>query len=674
MHADFAIDAETQSASIMNPRSFLAQDAQMSLSGTMPAAIDWYLVPGDWYLRAATAYNCAMRHVLLLMVGLVACASVRAQSPTPPALHAQSPTPPADAQRWVETTFKSLTLDQMVGQVLMPRFASLYTSTDSDAYDQLASLVHNAHVGGVIGFGGEELVPPVLLNSTYGSIILGQPFALASMLNRLQAIAPIPLLTAADFEWGVGMRIAGATKFPRAMAFGAAGDESLATEAGRVTAVEGRALGVHIDLAPVVDVNNNPRNPVINIRSFGEDPARAGALATAFARGLQSGGMLATLKHFPGHGDTAVDSHLGLPVVGYERARLDAVELVPFRMGIAAGADAVMVAHVEMPALDKTPGPATFSQAVVTGLLREQLGFDGLILSDAMNMDAVTALGTAGDNAVKAFNAGIDVILDSRDTMGAFRGLKAAVESGTISRARLEASVRRVLTAKARLGLHRSRLVSFDALPTVVGTRKHTALAQQISDRAVTLIKDERGNVPLKLAADRSVLYLSVLDYPAQWRTAAPSRTVIPQLRARWRDTDTVEVSDVTTPDELALIRTMANRYDAIIAGVYVRASSGSGRIDLAPPVVRLLQDLARASAKRNQPMLTVFFGNPYVPLTLPELPAMLETYDFTDYAELSAVRAIAGEIPITGKLPIALPGMFPVGHGLTRPAGGTKN
>jgi beta-N-acetylhexosaminidase len=567
----------------------------------------------------------------------------------------------------VETTLKKLTLDEMVGQVLMPRFAGVYTSTDSDIYDQLTGLIHDAHIGGVIGFGGEEPVPPVLLNPTYGSIILGQPFALASMFNRLQAVAPIPLLTAADFEWGVGMRIAGATKFPRAMAFGAAGDETLAVEAGRVTAVEGRALGVHVNFAPVADVNNNPRNPVINIRSYGEDPARVGAMTSAFARGLQRGGMIATLKHFPGHGDTGVDSHLGLPIVPHERPRLDQIELAPFRAGIAAGADAVMVAHVEMPALDSTAGPATFSQPVITGLLREQLGFRGLIVSDAMNMNAVTMLGTAGENAVKAFKAGIDVILDSRDTMDAFRGLKAAVESGQISRDRLEASVRRILTAKARLGLHRSRAVSLDHLPDVVGTRRHAAIAQAVSDRAITLIKDEGDSVPLKLPPTASVLYLSVLDYPAQWRIAAPSRTIIPALRERWRDVDAVEVSDATTPNELVLVGAMANRYDAIVAGVYVRTSSGSGRLDLAPPVVRLLQDLARSTAARKQPFVAVFFGNPYVPLSVPELPAMLETYDFTDAAELSAVKAIAGEIAIAGKLPIALPGMFPVGHGLTR-------
>jgi beta-N-acetylhexosaminidase len=603
-----------------------------------------------------------MRAIAVTLAAMLALAAPFAQSPAPPPLD-------REAQRWVDATLRKLTLDEMVGQVLMPRFAGVYTSTDSDIYDQLTSLIHHAHIGGVIGFGGEEAVPPVLLNPTYGSITLGQPLALASMLNRLQAVAPIPLLTAADFEWGVGMRMAGATNFPRAMAFGAAGDEALAVEAGRVTALEGRALGVHVNFAPVADVNNNPRNPVINIRSYGEDPARVGAMTSAFARGLQRGGMIATLKHFPGHGDTGVDSHLGLPIVAHERPRLDQIELAPFRAGIAAGAEAVMVAHVEMPTLDKTSGPATFSPQVVTVLLREQLGFHGLIVSDAMNMNAVTMLGTAGENAVKAFKAGIDVILDSRDTMDAFRGLKAAVESGAISRDRLEASVRRILTAKARLGLYRSRAVSLDRLPDVVGTRRHAAIAQEVSDRAITLIKDERGSVPLRLPATASVLYLSALDYPAQWRIAAPSRTIIPALRARWRDTEAVEVSDATSPNELSLVRAMANRYEAIVAGIYVRTTSGSGRLDLAPPVVRLLQDLARSTATRKQPFVAVFFGSPYVPLSVPELPAMLQTYDFTDAAELSAVKAITGEIAIGGKLPIALPGMFQVGHGLIRPA-----
>ena len=564
---------------------------------------------------------------------------------------------------------KKLTTDQMVGQLLMPRFAGVYTSSDSEIYDQLATLVRQAHVGGIIGFGGEEPVPQVLLNPTYGPLILGQPLALASMINRLQSIATLPLLTAADFEWGVGMRIHGGTRFPRAMAFGAIGDQQLALEAGRITALEGRALGVHVNFAPVADVNNNARNPVINIRSFGEDPSRVGALAAAWVRGIQQGGMLATLKHFPGHGDTAVDSHLGLPVIQHPRERLDQVELPPFKAGIDAAAAGVMVAHIELPALDKTAGPATFSRPVITGLLREQMRFDGLIYTDAMNMDAVVKMGSSGDNAVKAVLAGVDVVLDSPDTMDAFRGIKAAVESGRISRERLETSVRRVLTAKARLGLHRARAISLDAVPDVVGTRRHAAVARQVSERSLTLLKDERESVPLKLAPSSSVLFLSVLDYPRGWRIAAPSRAMLPALRARWQDLQAIEVSDATTPNELALVRAMAPRFDAIVAGIFVRVSSGTNRLDLAPPVVSLLQDLARMSGRRKQPFVAAFFGSPYVPLTVPELPAMLLTYDLSDGAEESAVRAFAGEIPIGGKLPIALPGMFPVGHGLIRSA-----
>jgi beta-glucosidase-like glycosyl hydrolase len=580
--------------------------------------------------------------------------------------------PPLDraAQRWVDATLKSLTPDQLVGQLIMPRFAGVYTSTDSDVFDRLATYVHEAHVGGVIAFGGEEAVPQVLLNPTYGPVVLGQPLAMASMFNRLQGLAKVPLLAAADFEWGVGMRIAGATRFPRAMAFGAAGDEALAEQAGRITAAEGRALGVHINFAPVADVNNNPRNPVINIRSFGEDPARVGAMTAAWTRGLQQGGMLATLKHFPGHGDTAVDSHLGLPVIEQPRERLDALELPPFQRGIAAGAAGVMVAHIELPALDAAPGPATFSAPVITGLLREQLGFNGLVYTDAMNMDAVANMGSSGENAVKAILAGIDVVLDPPDPLDAFRGLRTALDGGRLSRARIEASVRRVLTAKARLGLHKTRAVSLDHAPTIVGGRAHASVARQISERALTLIRDEGDRVPLKLPASASVLYLSVLDYPRGWRIAAPSRALLPALRQRWPDVQAVEVSDQTTPNELALVRAMAPRFDAIVAGVFVRASSGTSRLDLAPAVINLLQDLGRASRRRNQPIVAAFFGSPYVPMSVPDLPAMLLTYDFSDAAEESAVKAIAGEIPVTGRLPIALPGLFPVGHGLDRAAG----
>jgi beta-glucosidase-like glycosyl hydrolase len=468
-------------------------------------------------------------------------------------------------------------------------------------------------------FGASELAPPVLLNPAYGTVTLGQPLEAASTLNRLQELSSVPLLNTADFEAGVGFRIMGATAFPRAMAFGAARDESLAFEAGRVTGVETRAIGVHVNFAPVVDVNNNPRNPVINTRSFGEDPAQVGALASAYIRGLQAGGVIATLKHFPGHGDTEVDSHIGLPVIKHPRERLDRIELPPFRAGIAAGAGAVMTGHIEMPLLDPTPAtPTTLSPPIVGGVLRKELAFDGLIYTDSMGMQGVTDMHTPGEAAVLAVLAGNDVVLHSPDDGAAFAAIRDAVQSGRIPAARLDASVERILRAKARAGLHKIRMVDLDAIAGVLGTRANQAVADRVSERSVTLIKDAREQVPLKLPQDAQVLYLSVLDYPSGWRIAAPSRTFIPELRKRWPNVTAIELSDRTTPSEIELVRATVPRYDAVVASVFVRAASASGRIDLAPPLQRLLQDVARSTAASKRPFVTTFFGNPYTAMYLP--------------------------------------------------------
>ena len=304
---------------------------------------------------------------------------------------------------------------------------------------------------------------------------------------------------------------------------------------------------------------------------------------------------------------------------------------------------------------------------MITDFLRRDLAFPGLIVTDSMKMDAIVRMMSPGDAAVKAVLAGADLVLDSPDPVAAFTAVKAAVEAGQIDRARLDASVRRVLEAKARMGLHRTRTVALPAVTLAVGGRQHQAVAREISQKSLTLIKDAGDRLPLRLPPSASVLYLSVLDYPFGWRIAAPSRTMIPELKKRWSGTEAVEVSDRSTSNELELVRAMAARYDAVVAGVFVRASSGSGRLDLSPGVVRLLQDLARGTARRGQPMAAVFFGNPYAAASVPDVPAMLLTYDFSDLAESGAVAALAGEAPIVGKLPIALPGLFPVGHGLTR-------
>ncbi len=596
--------------------------------------------------------------VAALLLATLGLGSVVAQDDLDPA-----------ARRWVVETLGRLTLDEKVGQLVTPTFRSLYTSSDSAVYDDLASLVREHHIGGVHVFGARRAAPDVLLNPTYSRTVLGQPLAAASLLNRLQEAAEIPLLVTGDFETGVGFRMAGATNFPRAMAFGAAGDPRLAFEAGRITAVEARAIGVHVNFAPVVDVNNNPRNPVINTRSFGEDPAAVGRLAAAYVEGLAAGGMLAAIKHFPGHGDTDVDSHLALPVIRHPRERLEAIELPPFRAGIVAGAGAVMTAHVALPALDPDAGtPATFSAPIATALLRRDLGFDGLVFTDSMRMHAITRMLPPALAAARAVTAGHDVVLHSPDDRAALAGVGAAVADGTIGMAQLDGSVRRVLEAKARLGLHRRSRVDLDALPEIVGTRAHRAVAREVSERSITLIRDAAGDVPLRTARDGTILYLSVLDYPSGWGVGAPSRFVIPELRKRWSDVTAIELSDRTPLSDVELARETAGRYDAVVAGVFARTASFSGRMDLDGDLVAFLQDLARDATRRGQPFVVVFFGNPYVARSLPELPSVLLTYDYRGLSEVTAVKAVAGEIPLRGRLPVTLDDGLQAGHGLTRP------
>ena len=585
-----------------------------------------------------------------------------------PSLQAQDDLDPA-ARRWVEESLARLSVDEKVGQLVTPTFRSIYTSSDSAVYDDLRELVREHHVGGVHVFGARRARPDVLLNPTYSRTTLGQPLAAASLLNRLQAAAEIPLLVTADFETGVGFRMTGATNFPRAMAFGAAGDPRLAFEAGRVTALEARAIGVHVNFAPVVDVNNNPSNPVINTRSFGEDPALVGRLAAAYVEGLAAGGMIAAVKHFPGHGDTDVDSHLALPVIRHPRERLEAVELPPFRVGIAAGAGAVMTAHVALPALDPdVRNPATFSAPIATTLLRDDLGFDGLVFTDSMRMRAITRMLPPAGAAARAVAAGHDVVLHSPDDRAALAGVRAAVADGSIGREQLDRSVRRVLEAKARLGLHRGARVDLDALPEIVGTRAHRAVARAVSERSITLIRDAAGDVPLRTPRDGSLLYLSILDYPSGWGIGAPSRFAISELRERWADVTAIELSDRTPPADIELVRETGGRFDAVVAGIFVRTASFSGRMDLDEDLVAFLRDLAEDTAERGQPLVVVLFGNPYVARTLSELPSVLLTYDYRGMSELTAVKAIAGEIPIQGRLPVTLDDGLRAGLGLPRP------
>jgi len=392
-------------------------------------------------------------------------------------------------------------------------------------------------------------------------------------------------------------------------------------------------------------------------------------MGTAYMRGIQAAGVLATAKHFPGHGDTTVDTHLGLAKIDHPREHLDQVELPPFRAAVNAGIDAFMSTHIILPALDPAPGiPATLSRPILTGLLRGEMKFNGLIFTDSMSMNAISK--NFGDDraAVMAVKAGVDFVLHSPDDNAAFAAIKAAVESGEIDRAQVDRSVERILRVKARLGLHKSRTVDVNAVETKIGGRAHDAVNAEICDRAITLIKDDRNQVPLRVAKGANILYLSVIDYPSGWREGTPSRSFIPALKKRWPNVTAVEISDKTTPSELDMVKVLARRADAVVAGVFVRIASYSGRMDLSPQAVSLLEAVA---ADQQRPFVSVIFGNPYTAMALPKLPAQLLTYEFTDAMEAAAVRAIAGEVAIGGKLPITMPGLYPFGHGLIRPGAG---
>ena len=574
-----------------------------------------------------------------------------------------------DADLWVTRTLAKMTLDEKIGQLIFTSFNAAYMSTDSDEFERLRHLVRDLKVGGIHVFGSAEALPQVMLNPVWGggpASRKGDPYAAATTLNRLQSESEIPLLTSGDFEGGAAYILNGATRLPRAMVIGATGDEQMAFKAGVVAATEARAVGVNIDFYPVVDVNNNPRNPIINLRSFGEDPAFVSKMAVAYIKGIQSTGAFATAKHFPGHGDTNVDTHLGLAVINHPRERLDQVELVPFKAAIAAGVDAVMSSHIVLPSLDPTPGiPATLSRPILTGLLRNELKFNGLIFTDSMTMDAISKMFSHDKAAAMAVKAGVDFVLHSPDDDAAFKGIKAAVAAGEIRESQINASVERILRAKARLGLHLNRQVDVAAIAEKFGTRANAQVAQEINDRGLTLIKDERNQVPLAVPRDANLLYLSVLDYASGWREGIPSRTIVPELKKRWPNLTTVEVTDRTTASEYELIRALTRRADAVVAGVFVRIASFSGRMDLSQPQIALLDSVAA----QNKPFVTVCFGNPYTATFLPKLPAVLLGYEFSDFTERAAAKALAGEIPIGGRLPVSLPGMFPVGHGLTRAA-----
>lgn len=534
-------------------------------------------------------------------------------------------------ERWIEKSLKSMTLDEKVGQVLFVSGIGGFKNQESESFEKIRRDIVEYHVGGY-------------------NVALGDPAAAALLINSMQRLARVPLLISGDLEGGAGWVFPGATRLPRGMAIAATNDEAFAYEAGKIAAKEGRALGFHINYYPVADVNSNPLNPIINIRSFGEDPAKVAAMVQAYVRGCQENGMLCTAKHFPGHGDTSTDSHSELPVVAADRNRLDTIELVPFRAAIDAHVAAIMTAHIALPEIEPDARiPATLSPKVLTALLRDDLRFPGLIFTDALDMKGVLGTFGEGDVAVRALEAGADVLLFANaETM--HPAVKAAVESGRIPMARLDQSVRRILDAKWRSGLAKEKLTDLSRIDTIVGSKAHRDKAQEMMDRAITLVRNQNNAVPITPSNDLRMLQVNVLDNSTRWlHNQVPGPVFAAELKKRFPNATMVQIDDRSSPQEIELVRKAAEHADAIIVGTFVLTRWAKGTVELPQQQVALLRDLM----KMKKPFVLTAFGSPYVLRSLPETPSYLAAYETHDAAQIAAARAIAGEIPIRGVLPV---------------------
>jgi beta-glucosidase-like glycosyl hydrolase len=553
-----------------------------------------------------------------------------------------------------------LSLDERIGQLFVPEAYGAYMNETAPAYRRLEHFVRDRSVGGIIWF----------LSSVYETALLNA---------RLQRLARVPLLISADLEAGMGMRFLDTTFWPSAMAIAATGDPSLAERQGKAVAIEARTVGVNHILAPVADVNVDPDNPVINTRSFGEDPETVASFVAAFIRGVQSERVLATAKHFPGHGDTHVDSHRSLPVLDVTAERLATTELVPFRAAIAAGVQSVMIGHLSVPSVDPRPAPlrtdgvrenryvegaaeaprhatlpATLSHPIVTGILRERLGFRGLVVTDAMDMGGLTEHFDAAEAAVRAIEAGEDQIVFSANTDAAIDAVKAAVASGRLTRERIDESVRRILTAKALVS---HEVGDPDEIFRLVDSQSTRELAAEIAEKAITLVREESGTLPLKKSARVALLVVTDLAEAAnpvaglesalKERLTAPPRMF--QIDAR------------STSEEVAPAALACRDSDVVIVALAVRARSGAGRLAVPRAAKHVLEQVRGCQAR----MIALSFGSPYVIRELPQVATYLCAYGPSPVLSIAAARALFGEAPIGGRLPVTIPGMYARGHGI---------
>lgn len=583
----------------------------------------------------------SLRRLLFVLPFLVMCSAMSAAEPAASRKTAESRLGNID-KAWVSKTLRGMSLRNKVAQLIAVRVPGRFLNQRSAEFKAIESEVRQNRVGGLVLFAG----------NIYESAVL---------LNDLQARSAVPLLVSSDFERGASFRIADTTSFPWTMALGAAGKEEFAYQEGAITAREARALGVHWIYAPVADVNNNPDNPVINIRSFGEDPRLVASLGAAFIRGARDNGVMTTAKHFPGHGDTATDTHIGLAVVPSNMARLNDVELVPFRSAIQAGVDSIMTAHVAVPQVTGDASiPATLSPAILTGLLRDELKFQGLVVTDAMEMGGITTRYWSGQAAIRALQAGADMLLLPPDTGVAIDEVLRGIRRGDLTEKRISESVERILSAKSRLGLQRRRTVDIGRIADIATAPESQALGQEIAQRAITVVRDEQHLLPISPLSSKKLFSLALSSDP----DLAPGAVFQSEMRRRYPAIATAAI-DTRMPDELtASILKRAAEADVIICAAIVRVISGRGSIIFPEGQNSLITRLLAL----ERPLIFVAFGNPYILRAVPGVGTYVATFSYADVSQVAAARAIAGEFAVSGKMPVSIPGYSKVGDGLQVP------
>lgn len=596
--------------------------------------------------------------VLFTLLGSAALTreKYRAASPPPPA-------PPVRTDKWAKSTLDNLSLEEKVGQLFMVRLRVELLGQNSPEYLQLRDSIRKYHIGAL------AMSVPANGRFAYGN----DRAQTVTLLNQLQTESKLPLLVAGDFERGVlPPKLFGTTVFPHAMAFGAAGNLNYAEEFGRITAQESRALGVHWNLFPVADVNSNPANPIIGTRAFGENPLQVGDLVAAYIRGARASGMLTTAKHFPGHGNTAVDSHVAVPVVGESLERMSVIDLPPFRKAIAAGVDAVMTAHVRVPALDPDPSHvATTSPHIIKDLLKADLGFKGLVVTDALDMAGLTRryATNLGRAAVDAFKAGNDVLTMPANLDASFRAMLEAVHSGEVSQERLDASVLKILEAKSSLHLEQDRLVDLDAIHRLVGNPENIAEGQRISDDSITPVRNNGRLLPLKAKpVDENTIFLyqrvkpatsAVLVILCDHAAADDGRVLEREFRKRLPDADVLYVDPHIAAAMAPTVLAKVDESRAVVVAIYVVPSAvrtmtvargQKNSASLPDSTARLFREIL-GRAKEKTAVLAM--GNPYLTEEFPSIQNYICTFSNATVSEVSAARALFGEIRLSGHMPV---------------------